>query len=98
MSPAFVALTALEITVGGGGAALTLGQLVGVHRQTHGTPCQTPFETGLFEDVGQAFFFRLRTHKAETIRDGGLLEYYPVEGNEFTLGGFDRLTRIPLTG
>ena len=34
---------------------------------------------------------RLRAHKAQTIRDGGLLEYYPVEGNEFVLGGFERL-------
>ena len=34
---------------------------------------------------------RLRAQKAQTIRDGGLLEYYPVEGNQFTLGGFERL-------
>ena len=34
---------------------------------------------------------RLRAHKAQAIRDGGLLEYYPVEGNQFTLGGFGRL-------
>ena len=34
---------------------------------------------------------RLRNHKAQAIRDGGLLEYYPVDGNQFTLGGFDRL-------
>ena len=34
---------------------------------------------------------RLREHKAQTIRDGGLLEYYPIEDNQFTLGGFGRL-------
>ena len=29
--------------------------------------------------------------KAQVIRDGGLLEYYPVDDNHYELGGFDRL-------
>jgi len=29
--------------------------------------------------------------KARTIRDGGLLEYYPAEANVFQLGGFEKL-------
>jgi AAA+ superfamily predicted ATPase len=29
--------------------------------------------------------------KAQVIREGGLLEYYPVEDNEYRLGGFERL-------
>ncbi|MBK5260083.1 MAG: AAA family ATPase [Thermoanaerobaculia bacterium] len=31
--------------------------------------------------------------KGEIIERGGLLEFYPVDGNQFELGGFDRLKR-----
>ena len=59
MGAAFVALTALKVAVGGRRAALALGQLVGVHRQTHGAARETPLKAGLFEDIGQALFFGL---------------------------------------
>ncbi|MDP1570149.1 MAG: AAA family ATPase [Vicinamibacterales bacterium] len=34
---------------------------------------------------------RLRRHKADAIQDGGLLEFRPLEDNQFELGGFGRL-------
>ena len=61
------ALTTLKVTVRGRGTPLTRCQFVLVHSQTHRTARKAPFKTGLFEDVGQAFFFGLRAHKARPL-------------------------------
>src|SRR5216684_8682335 len=59
MGAALESLTALEIAVRGGGAALFRRQLVGVHRQTHRAARLAPFEACLYEDLVEAFGFGL---------------------------------------
>ena len=61
-----VALAAFEVAVGGGGAALTRSQAVGVHGEAHRAARFTPFETGVDEDFVQAFLFRLPFDQAGT--------------------------------
>ena len=39
----------------------------------------------------EAAIHRIFERKAQAIREGGLLEYYPVDDNRFELGGFDQL-------
>ena len=51
MGAAPVALAALEIAVGGGGAALAGLQLVGIHAKAHGAAGLAPFEAGGREDL-----------------------------------------------
>src|SRR4051794_11978139 len=48
---AALALPSLEVAVGGRGAALTGGELVGVHPETHRAPRKTPLGAGLEEDL-----------------------------------------------
>src|SRR5712692_1297681 len=55
-------LTTLEVAVAGGGAAFTLGELVAVHGDTHTATRLAPLETGIAEDIGQAFFFGHAAH------------------------------------
>mmetsp|Transcript_22369 Transcript_22369/g.35806 ORF Transcript_22369/g.35806 Transcript_22369/m.35806 type:complete len:323 (-) Transcript_22369:1155-2123(-) len=75
MRPAFVTLTPLEVPVGGRGTALPFRQLIGVHRKAHGAASKPPFETGLFENVGQALFFGLGTDKARARNDHGPFDF-----------------------
>src|SRR5687768_1703173 len=44
-----LALPALEVAVGGGGAALARGELVGVHAQAHRATRAAPLGAGLLE-------------------------------------------------
>ena len=71
MGPAAPTLTALEVTVATWPRNARRAQLVGVHRQAHGTACQTPFKTGVDEDLGQTLFFGLGTHKTRPGNDHG---------------------------
>src|SRR4051794_20578344 len=48
-------LAALEVAVGGGGAALALGEDVGVHPQAHRAARAAPVEAGGAEDLVEAF-------------------------------------------
>src|SRR5712692_924836 len=57
VSASAAALAALEVAVAGGGAALTLGELIAVHSDAHATSGFTPLETGIAENVGQSLFF-----------------------------------------
>src|SRR6266850_1293337 len=53
-----------EVTVRRRSGNFAAIQLVGIHRETHGATCLTPFEAGFLEDLVQAFpfgkFFNLR--------------------------------------
>src|SRR5690606_13493544 len=66
MGAAAAALTALEIAVRGRRTALAGGQLVRVHRKAHRAAGQTPFETGVDEDLRQPLLLRLRADKARS--------------------------------
>jgi len=46
-------LTPFKVAVGGGGAALSRLQDVGVHAQTHGAAGDPPVETCLYKDLVQ---------------------------------------------
>src|SRR5665647_2700948 len=50
MCPGTCALPALEVPVRRGRTALPCTHHIGVHPQTHGTPCITPLRTGPRED------------------------------------------------
>ena len=52
-----LALAALEVAVRGRGAALALGERVGVHPQAHRAARLAPFEAGAAEDIVQALGF-----------------------------------------
>src|SRR5216117_3239979 len=69
MRAAFKTLAALEIAVRGRGTALFGFQLVGVHRKAHRTARLAPFESGLDEDLVEAFGFRLLLNDARTRHD-----------------------------
>src|SRR5438309_972247 len=56
------ALTAFKITVAGRSAALTLGELIAIHSNTHAAPCLAPLETSISENVGQSLFFSHAPH------------------------------------
>src|SRR5213594_2895387 len=58
------ALAAFEIAVRGRGTTLAGLELVGVHRQAHGTAGLAPFETSLEEDPVEAFLLGLVLHQA----------------------------------
>src|SRR3990167_7760565 len=58
------ALTALEVAVGGRGAAFARRQAVGVHAQAHGAARLPPVEARGLEDGVEAFFLGLGLHKA----------------------------------
>src|SRR6185503_8066185 len=53
------ALAALEIAVRGGGAALAVADLVGVHREAHRAARLAPLEAGLDEHTVEAFLLCL---------------------------------------
>src|ERR1700729_664140 len=57
--PAAASLTALEVSVGRGGAALARLQDVGVHAQAHRAAGHAPVETGLAEYLVQALVLGL---------------------------------------
>jgi hypothetical protein len=59
MGAATTTLPALKISVRGGGTALTLIQLVGIHRKTHRTARLTPVKASITENPVKAFCFRL---------------------------------------
>src|SRR5690606_34429673 len=50
-----IALTTLEVAVGGRGAVLARLQTIGVHGQTHGATRIAPLEAGSLEDQVQTF-------------------------------------------
>src|SRR4051812_2480112 len=58
--PAALALASLEVAVGGGRAAFTRLEGVGVHAQAHGAPGPTPLGAGVLEDRVQPFLLRLQ--------------------------------------
>ena len=60
-APAFT-LTAFEITVGGGGAAIARTQTISVHRQTHRAARFTPLKACFDENLVQTFFFGHHLH------------------------------------
>ncbi len=62
-------LTAFEIAVRGRGATLTGLKLVRVHAEAHGAAREAPFETGLHQLLGDAFFFGLRPDEAGARHD-----------------------------
>src|SRR5690606_33095795 len=59
---AALALTALEIAVARGGAALARCELVGVHSQAHRAPREPPLRAELLEDLVEPFRFGLQSH------------------------------------
>src|SRR4051794_38884760 len=59
-----LALTALEIAVGGGGAAFTGLQAVGIHAQAHGATRRAPLEPGGLENPVQPLALGLQAHQA----------------------------------
>ena len=59
MGAAALALPALEVAIGGGGAALSGRQDVGVHAQTHGAAGHAPVQPRLGEDPVEALFLGL---------------------------------------
>src|SRR5260370_3672840 len=71
---AVFALAALEIAVGGAGAAFVGRQDVGVHADAHAAAGIAPLEAGGGENFGQAFFFGLRLGAARARDDQGLLK------------------------
>ncbi len=71
MRPALEALTALEVAVGGRGAALARLQPVVVHGKAHGAARLAPVEAGRLEDHVQTFLFGLFLHEAGARNDHG---------------------------
>src|SRR5262245_38469274 len=69
-----IALPALEIAVGGGGATLARLELIGVHTQTHRAACLAPFKTGIQEDVVEPLLFGLLFHQTRTRHDHGIVQ------------------------
>ena len=69
MGASLEALTAFEVAVRGRGASLARLQPVVVHRQAHGAARLPPLETGLDEDLVEAFGFRLFLDQARTRND-----------------------------
>ncbi len=60
VSAATAALTALEVAVAGGGAALAGRENVRVHAETHGTARLAPLKACFKKDLVEAFLFSLR--------------------------------------
>src|ERR1700674_5574643 len=69
MRAALESLAALEVTVRGRGAALFRFQLVGVHRKAHRAARLAPFESGVDENLVEAFGFRLLLYDAGARHD-----------------------------
>src|SRR6266540_2699756 len=65
-------LTAFEISVAGGGAALAFAERVGIHAETHGASGLTPFRPRVDEHAIEAFLFRLRFDDSGTRNDHGV--------------------------
>src|SRR4051794_21265363 len=62
MRTSALALTTLEVAVGGRGTALLRGELVGVHAQTHRAPGAAPLGPGLLEHDVEALVLGLQTY------------------------------------
>src|SRR5260221_3196265 len=73
---AVFALAALEIAVGGAGAALVRRQNVGVHADAHAAARVAPFEPGVGENFVEAFVLCLRLDAAGAGDDQGLLDTF----------------------
>src|SRR3954451_10860442 len=57
-------LAALEVAVGGGGAALAGGEDVGIHAQTHRAAVAAPVEAGRTEHLIQTLMLSLTFNRA----------------------------------
>src|SRR5437764_2919813 len=83
MGPAALALTALEVAVRGRGAALALGEDVGVHAQAHRAAGAAPLEAGGAEDLVKPLLLRLCLyllrardhHRAQGVRGAAALDH-----------------------
>src|SRR5262245_32169902 len=64
VSPALVTLAAFEIAVRSRGATLAGRKLVRVHRKAHRAPRLAPLKPGSFENLVEAFRFRLHFYQA----------------------------------
>src|SRR5690606_36221696 len=65
-------LASLEVAVGGGGAALTGHEDVGVHAEAHAATRFPPLETRLQENIREAFLLCLPLHPLRAGDDHGL--------------------------
>src|SRR5690606_41503126 len=86
-----IALTTLEVAVGGRGAVLARLQTIGVHGQTHGATRIAPLEAGCFEDQIQTFTLGLLLDQTGTRHPHCLLD---AGGDPATLGYHGRGTPI----
>src|SRR5216683_6866647 len=73
---AILALAALEIAVGGAGAALMRRQDVGVHADAHAAAGIAPLEAGSAENLVEPFFFSLRFDSARAGNNQRLLDVF----------------------
>src|SRR6266481_8065800 len=71
---AVFALAALEIAIGGAGAALVRRQDVGIHADAHAAAGIAPLKTGVGENFVETFFFGLGLDAAGTGDDQRLLD------------------------
>src|SRR5277367_4307344 len=69
MGAAVAALAALEVAVAGAGAAFVGGQDVGVHANAHAAAGVAPLETGVGENLVEAFLFGLGLDAARARND-----------------------------
>src|SRR5882757_9604290 len=81
---AVFALAALEIAIGGAGAALVGRQHVCIHADAHAAAGVAPLEAGCGENFVEAFFFGLGLDAARTRNDKSLLDAagYVLAGHE----------------
>src|SRR5215471_1468090 len=96
MRAAVAPLAALEITVGGAGAAFVRRQYVGIHADAHAAARIAPFESGLRKDLVEAFFFSSGFDAAGAGNDEGLFDIFRdlLAGHELRCGAEIVQTRI----
>src|SRR5688572_4399109 len=63
MSPAAGSLASFEVSIAGGGAALSGPKHIGIHRQAHTAAGFPPFKPCLFEQSVESFLFGLLFHE-----------------------------------
>src|SRR5258706_12056340 len=85
---AVFALAALEIAIGGAGAALVRRQDIGVHADAHAAAGIAPLETGRGENFVEAFLFGLGFDAARAGNNKRLLDAagYVLAGHELRGG------------
>ena len=76
MRAAVFALAAFEIAIAGAGAAFVRRQDVGVHPDAHAAAGVAPLETGVAENLIEAFFFRLALNAAGAGDNQRLLDVF----------------------